>query len=952
MSYGNVEEEMKRYQLSLKLSENTLSKLSLFFKDIGKNGVKFIEKEQKLLEEFFNELKKEDGSTTLNISITNIYNEYISFFSKMKENFVKLEKNFGDKVEEYLKKYKISNKENLTKLSLINGKINAKKGQLDKAKNSYFDSAKDSVDFEKKMNKEYAGLEKRKDPKANDEICKITQKRIKFKEALEEKKGSYQKEVKTFNLLIDNLETEYSGVKALFQNNQNNKILFYIEIMNDLNKMLKNKQESYDETLKKMNKYKDDINPRRDLKLFEYDHNFLNTSTKKRFLKENFLNYELRKKSGVKSSGKADNNDNLNEEEQDNKYMTALQILSLGNDEFLDYNSLNENDIELDKLITSLITSEKEIEENINVRLMQSYRIDNSSTRKFVYLLVNHFCRKEFVLFYSLENFNILNNILCEIISICNEKEELFELIFFVLFISTKTIYFNKQTNKVENFLCEEMQKDKIFSSYKFWSDLMNKRVDLIAEVEITKEIDKIKENTGKENILNQALGKIGKFGKIFGIGGNDNKKIEKEILRNQFFEKNSPQFCDKVINEYLLLFINFKYYGTEPEKLIEEISNNYKLLNEYKLYYSKVIKYNKKIYDISKEWKKIDIKDENFDAFYFSYKREKKFKGINDNKIKCLIFSLRYLDVKEYPKIIALNKSLSSQMKKIIYKNILLKYKNIDIKTHLKIWKVLLNYSEIKKNNDYKKILEEANKAPDQVKSYDIIKLDVVRTAFSVDEPKKREQIENMLKAIAKELPNLNYCQGMNHIASFFLDICDGDEEEGFYLFFCLMKDSDYSNLFKDELAKLNLLFYQFERIMCITFPEIYTYLKKNNITPGYYISPWFITLFTDAFIDDPKDNNKEVIMKIIDTFIIGGWKGIIRVGMSLIKNNESKIMNTPIEELLNYLTCEIIKTKYFDKNNSAEIMKAYLKYKINGEMLAETESQYMMKKSLTKLE
>ena len=165
-------------------------------------------------------------------------------------------------------------------------------------------------------------------------------------------------------------------------------------------------------------------------------------------------------------------------------------------------------------------------------------------------------------------------------------------------------------------------------------------------------------------------------------------------------------------------------------------------------------------------------------------------------------------------------------------------------------------------------------------------------------------------------------------------------------------MKDSDYSNLFKDELAKLNLLFYQFERIMCITFPEIYTYLKKNNITPGYYISPWFITLFTDAFIDDPKDNNKEVIMKIIDTFIIGGWKGIIRVGMSLIKNNESKIMNTPIEELLNYLTCEIIKTKYFDKNNSAEIMKAYLKYKINGEMLADTESQYMMKKSLTKLE
>ena len=143
----------------------------------------------------------------------------------------------------------------------------------------------------------------------------------------------------------------------------------------------------------------------------------------------------------------------------------------------------------------------------------------------------------------------------------------------------------------------------------------------------------------------------------------------------------------------------------------------------------------------------------------------------------------------------------------------------------------------------------------------------------------KKREKIGNMLKAVAKELPHLNYCQGMNQIAAFLLDVCGDDEEEAFFVFLCLMIDSDYSNLFKNELEKLNLLFYQFERIVSNTLSEIYFYLKNNNITPGYFVSPWFITIFTDAFIDKAEENNKKIIMKIFDLFILSGWKAIIKI-------------------------------------------------------------------------
>ena len=179
MSYCNIDEEIKQHQVFLKQSEITIGKLTVFIKEFGKNGIKFIEKSQKTFEEYFNELKKEDNSNTLNISLNNIYNEYISFFNKLKNFFNSLDKNIGDKIFEFEKDYKIKNKDNVLKLNKLNIKLNETKKQLDIIKNNYFDSSKDIIEFEKKI-----------DPKkmTDDDLVKWTQKRIKVKEISEEKK--------------------------------------------------------------------------------------------------------------------------------------------------------------------------------------------------------------------------------------------------------------------------------------------------------------------------------------------------------------------------------------------------------------------------------------------------------------------------------------------------------------------------------------------------------------------------------------------------------------------------------------------------------------------------------------------------------------------------------------------------------------------------------------------
>ena len=944
MSYGNMDEEIKEHQAFLKQSEQTLQKLSTFFKEFGKNGLKFVEKAQKNFDDYFSELKKEDNSTTLNISLTNIYNEFVSFFEKLKSSFNTIDKNIGDKIVEYEKEYKIKNKENISKLNKLSIKINEGKKQLDNIKNIYFDSSKEIFDIEKKI-----------DPKkmTDEDLLKWTQKKIKAKENSEEKKSLYQREVKNFNNLLETNETEYLSIKAIFKNDQNNKLLFHIDILGKLSAIMKEHDNLITGTQKKMNKYKEDINIRRDLKLFEHDFNHLNNITKKRFIQEHFLNYELRNRANSKTGKTNDNNANEEEniENQDSKYMKALQILELGNDDFLDVTSLNENDIDLDKIIVDLLDKENKLSNEIYEKINLYCKNNIYNTKRFIYILVNHFCIKEFVKVNCIDNYNYLNTILSEIINFSFQKKEIFDLIFLIMFISNKTIYFDKQTNTIKSYLCNEMQKNKIFNNIDFWTELLNKRLELIAEVEITKEMQKRRDSIGDkgDTIMGQA---IGKFGKFFGIG-NDNKAIEKEILFNQMFQKKAPGFLNKVIDEYIKQFINYNFYGENAIKVIEQLAIKYKLPKENKEYYKKVVETNEIIKKKIKNRKNIIIENGQFDKFYFNFKGNKKFNGINDSKIISLIFSLKFLDIKEYPKILCLNKDLNNKLMNIIYKNILFKYYNkIDIKVHLSIWKLLLKYGEVKKKYNYKKILEEVKKNPDSVKNIDIIKLDIIRTSFDKDEEKKREQIGNMLKAIAKELPSLNYCQGMNQIASFLLDVCDNDEEEAFFVFISLMLDSDYSNLFKNELEKLNLLFYQFERILSNSLPEIYFYLKNNNITPGYFVSPWFITLFTDAFIDKAEINNKKIIMKVFDLFIFGGWKAIIKVGMSLLKFNEYKILNTPIEELLNYLTNDIIKSKYFEKDNINDIMNASIKFKINGKILDDTEKQYSLKKALPALE
>jgi hypothetical protein len=332
------------------------------------------------------------------------------------------------------------------------------------------------------------------------------------------------------------------------------------------------------------------------------------------------------------------------------------------------------------------------------------------------------------------------------------------------------------------------------------------------------------------------------------------------------------------------------------------------------------------------------------FNKLYFNFSNSK-LKKFENSKIKFLIYSLKYLNYNEMVNLMCLNKENNKFLTKIIYKNILLKKQDLSIKTHIEIWKILLNYTTIKRKFNYTEIKKKNEDIQRKIPSRDIIDLDVARTSFDSNREEKRKKIANILKAISSESPNVSYCQGMNYIAAFLLNIIE-NEEEVFYFFYSLLESTEYGSLFYNDLEKLKKYFYVFERILNVLVPELYEYLKNNNISTSFYVAPWFIKLFTDSYPYVKNKENPKIVFRIWDLFIFSGWKNIIKIGISLLKHFEKKLLTLSYEDLLHFLITDIIKSEFFDNENLNSLLNITINFKIEGELIKSIENEYELKK------
>ena len=432
--------------------------------------------------------------------------------------------------------------------------------------------------------------------------------------------------------------------------------------------------------------------------------------------------------------------------------------------------------------------------------------------------------------------------------------------------------------------------------------------------------------------------------------------ELKKEYLKKAF------EIFNSIITEFIPGFINYNFGLNNSLELLVKICNDYSISNDMKNYYA--IYLNNFSYSVKQYSKNsyYDLKNkiEDIRVLYKTNLYNKKTKTdtskekriFNDNEKMLIIRKLSpYLPDADKINILKLNKKFSNKINKKIYKEILnRKDKELGIipnkKMHINVWKILLKYKDLKKEYPYGPNKEKALKIEyDRSGNSDfcIIDLDCQRTLFdkNTNVAEKRKSLNNILKTSIMLNEDGCYCQGMNFVGAFILKICE-DEEESFYFLLGLFKNTDYRSIFMKDLTRLRLYFTVFEKILNLYIPTLYSYFIENKVVANYYLSPWFIALFTSLISREPK---LEAFLKIFDLFIIDGWKAIFNISMDILRKNEEILLTMKNETLFHYLTSVLGNDFLFNKENYEYLLKTNINkrttLRISGKLIHNIENQ-----------
>ena len=909
-----------------------MNKLNSFFKAINKFGLYFIEKTKKPLEDFSLEIQKCTQASSITIAYNELKKSSNLFLDKLKSTFDKLNTDLIEPFDNFLIELNNKNNEFLSDLGRLNNIVQQNKMNVEKSKNNYFNLSKETSELEQKYNK------LKESNKTRDETLRY-QKDLFYKSQNNSINAEliYKKDLKKLNKCLEEGDEKYQTILDNLENEETSRLNYMIVIVKKFSKISKLSSIIEIEYSEKLNKIGQNINIKRDIKVYNNTLDFKNEN-KIRFPIEQFLNYEIFKKS--ESKGKISNNLYFIQNQFDEKILGFENIKSLDNIEFLQLikEDIKTKDTTLVNNIEKLINNTKPLPNDDLTYTINQIEENKNNSIVFMKYLSSYYKDNAFVEIKCLENIHHLSSLLSIILTNSQSIKEILYLNFILIYLAEKTVYINPENKFNKCYLSKLISKNKLFSEKEFWNELLDMKISNITDIKVKNELEK-KNQTNETGVLFNIKN-------IFGGGKiKENKKIENEIVYRQLYLKKLPIYTVEVLDEYILHFSNFNFAITQSMELITEFSVKYKFDKSYVSYF--MAKLNSNTFTVQNKNENFDNeKKVNYENLFFNTDKLKN-KKIYDFKLLSILYSIKYMNIKELQNILPLNKMYNEKIRRFVFKNILLKYHDMSIENHIKIWKVLLNFNQIKKKYDYNKIKIEVDNFPNLVVSKEIIQLDVLRTYFKKDRHSNREKTSNILRAACKETPSINYCQGMNYIVAFLLSITE-NEEDTFYLFLSLLISTDYGSLFSEDLEKLKKFFYVFERLINIFLPELYSYFLDNNINVSYFISPWFITLFTNVYPHNSNLTEPKIILRIWDLFLFNGWNSIIKIGISIIKHFEDKLLTLTFETLLRFLINDIIKSDFFENENFDTLTYITLNFKIGAGLITNLENEYELKKKI----
>ena len=568
----------------------------------------------------------------------------------------------------------------------------------------------------------------------------------------------------------------------------------------------------------------------------------------------------------------------------------------------------------------------------------------------------------KFVDFANMAHFKtFMNNILENISSNLSIKnKESFELLDKIIIIGEKSYYDN-------TFLCSLLNKNKIFSNKYIWEDSIKfKILNIINEI-----CEQNLSNNNAINSFNSLYNKGSKFLETFWNKEpkNQNKKNnlleylgltkflphydslseDKKIILNK---NQAPTIIYETFKAYVMHMSNYGYNLEDSINVIYNIYNYYQFndndIINYFLTYNNIYNYSCKNkmekfnMNKKKEKNKEKIKDIKNKSSSIMYKYPTKFMN-EKSKIIILKKIFVFLNNKEKIQLITLNKQLKNNISSKIYKY-LLKQKNTSIKIHIEIWKIFLNCKKLKEMNkniyeNFKKDIETPETIEKYQKVFKVIDADINRTEFIHSKDKGLIAINYILKSLQLYNFENNYCQGINYIASYLYQNTL-NEEESFYIILGLFITKKFSTIFIKSMSKLKTYFTIMDKLIYLYLPKIHFHFKKNQIKTDFFLSPYFITLFTHIYPYIQEKNNL-FIMRVWDEFIINGWKSIFEVILTLLKLKEKNILYLEGDELVDYLVNKINKDDMFRNKNYDKFEEMRKFFAVTNELISSIEEE-----------
>ena len=594
-------------------------------------------------------------------------------------------------------------------------------------------------------------------------------------------------------------------------------------------------------------------------------------------------------------------NDIINNNIQRQNSSFDFEILRISSSEDTKINNLMEG-------IIKKLSSEEEITSTEISELIENIKYEHS---KYSYLFlekVKNFYKNRLIICKNRQNFihfsNFLNNLSAE-----KEDIKIFNEIFELC----------KMINYDGVFMSSMIQKQNPFLSSKtFWMNLIrNNLIIKVSELSgnllkinnkvLEKEIKDLKFED-KNNLLKREDRLLNFFNQVYGY-----KKLNKK--QKTELENQTKEIVLLVIAQSITNMCNFLV----SEKTILDIIHYFVEIFDLgieSLYYFKI--------KLSVSFKKNYLKvNDNYEEM------KDKYGFLMSNNELIILNVSKFLPKDNYIKIFNLNKDIKSKLRMNLLKYQLNKF-DISIDKRIKIWEIFLKLDEIKKEYNYSEIKNhlkniDKSKIP---RAFNIIDLDLGRTPLFRDDINHKKAASNILKSINTLDCCIDYYQGINFVILFIYQILNHDEEKTFYFMLGLEKNTKYHELFKDDLAELVIFFKVFEKILEINIPEIFYAFLDKQIMTQFFSTSWFVTLFTSEIVEFTKEKAPKFLLMAFESFIFGGWSGIINAGLSLCYYNRSKILEYNGNDLMKYMIADINKINNFSEEEFEKIHKSFLIY------------------------